>query len=84
MTFTINDYILQFNFIFEVYFDPQFILTKTSNMTIRYHTFSLEFLTKNGLFLRPQLSLKSKTITNQQRMGCLFYPEITQKIERSL
>ena len=37
----------------------------------RYHTFALEFWTKNRLFLRPQLSLKSKTNTNQQRIGYL-------------
>jgi len=40
--------------------------------------------TKNRLFLRPQLSLKSKTITNQERIGCLVDPEITQISERSL
>ena len=28
--------------------------------------------------------LKSKTITNQERIGCLVYPEITQISERSL
>ena len=38
----------------------------------------LKFWTKNRLFLRSQLSLKSKTITNQQRIGCLVYPEMTQ------
>ena len=46
--------------------------------------FPLQFWTKNRLFLRPQLSLKSKTIPNQERMGCLVYPEITQLSERSL
>ena len=50
----------------------------------RDRPFALEFWTKNRLFLRPQLSLKSKTITNQERIGCLVYPEITQIIERSL
>ena len=45
---------------------------------------SVKFGTKNRLFLRPQLSLKSKTITNHQQLGCLVYPEIPQKSERSL
>ena len=40
----------------------------------RYHTFALEFWTKNRLFLRPQLYLKSKTNTNHQRIGCLVLP----------
>ena len=39
---------------------------------------------KLAFFFRPQLSLKIKTITNQQRIGCLVYPEITQISERSL
>ena len=43
-----------------------------------------EFRTKNWLFLRPQLSLESKTITNQERIGSSVYPEITQISERSL
>ena len=38
----------------------------------------------NRLFLRPQLSLKTKTITNQQRISSSVYPEITQISERSL
>ena len=59
MTFTINDQILQFNFIFEIYFDSQ-------------HTEK-----------KHQL-VSSKTITNQERIGCLVYPEITQISERSL
>ena len=46
--------------------------------------FAVKFWTKNRLFLRPQLSLKSKTTTNQERRGCLVYPEITPIIERSL
>ena len=46
--------------------------------TERDHFFALKFWTKNRLFLRPQLSLKSKTITSQERIGCLVYPEITQ------
>ena len=50
----------------------------------RDRPFPLKFWTKNRLFLRPQLSLKSKTITNQERIGCLVYPEITQTSERSL
>ena len=50
----------------------------------RYHTFALKLWTKNLLFLRPQLSLKSKTNTNQQQIGCLVYSEITQISERSL
>ena len=50
----------------------------------RDRSFQPKFLTKNRLFLRPQLSLKSKTITNQERIGCLVYPEITQINERSL
>ena len=37
-------------------------------------TFALEFWTKNRPFLRPQLSLKSKTNTNQQQISCLVYP----------
>ena len=36
----------------------------------RDRPFPLKFWTKNRLFLRPQLSLESKTITNQQRIGC--------------
>ena len=51
---------------------------------VRNHPFAHEFWTKNRLFLRPQLSLKSKTITNQERIGCLVYPEITQISKRSL
>ena len=35
-------------------------------------------------FSPAKLSLKIKTISNQQRMGCLVYPEITQISERSL
>ena len=50
----------------------------------RDRPFALEFWTRNRFFLRPQLSLKSKTITNQERIGCLVYPEITQISERSL
>ena len=69
MTFTINDQILkQFNFIFEIY----------SQHTEKKHR--LVSVKRD----RPQLSLKSKTITNQQRIGCLVYPEITQTSERSL
>ena len=49
----------------------------------RDRPFLLKFCTKNGLFLRPQLFLKSKTITNQERIGCLVYAEITQISERS-
>jgi len=48
----------------------------------RYHTFPLEFLTKNRLFLWSQLSLESKTNSNQQQIGCLVYHEITQISER--
>ena len=81
MTFTINDQILQFNFIFEIYFDSQHT---EKNSIERDRPFALEFWTKNRLFLRPQFSLKSKTITNQERIGCLVYPEITQISERSL
>ena len=44
----------------------------------RDRPFPLKFWTKNRVFLRPQLSLKSKNITNQERIGCLVYPEITQ------
>ena len=68
MTFTINDQILQFNFIFEIY--SQHTEKKTSISVCRED--------------RPQLSLKSKTIINQQRIGCLVYPDITQISERSL
>ena len=46
--------------------------------------FQLKFWTKNWFFLRPQLSLKSKTITNKQRIGCLVHPEITKVSERFL
>ena len=85
MTFTNNDQILQFNFIFEIYFDSQHSEKKHQLVSVeRDRRFPLEFRTKNRLFLRPQLSLKSKTITNQQRIGCLVYPEITQISERSL
>ena len=38
---------------------------------IVFMTFALEFWTKNLLFLRPQLFLKSKTNTNQQRLFSL-------------
>ena len=44
----------------------------------RDRPFQLKFWTKNQLFLRPQVSLKSKSITNQEVIGCLVYPEITQ------
>ena len=37
----------------------------------REYPFALKFWTKNRLFLRLQLSFKSKTFTNQQRIGCL-------------
>ena len=50
----------------------------------KVRSFALEFYTKNRLFLRPELSLKSKTYTNLQRIGCLVYHEITQISERSL
>jgi len=50
----------------------------------RDRPFPLKFWTKNRSFLRPQLSLKIKTITNQEQIGSLVYPEITQIIERSL
>ena len=50
----------------------------------RDRPFALKFWTKNRLFLRPQLSLKTKTITNQQRIGSSVYPEITQISERFL
>ena len=70
MTFTINDQILQFNFIFEIYFDSQHTEKKHQLVSIeRDRPFALEFWTKNRLFLQPQLTLKSKTITNQQRIG---------------
>ena len=59
---------------------------KTSNSVYDKGTIPLRSNSdkKNRLFLRPQLSLKSKTNTNQQRIGCLVYPEITQISERSL
>ena len=50
----------------------------------RDRPFPLKFWKKNRVFLRPQLSLKIKTITNQQRIGFLVYPEITQRSERSI
>ena len=85
MAFTINDRILQFNFIFEIYFDSQDTEKKHQLGSIEMdRPFALEFRTKNRLFLRPQLSLKSKTITNQEQIGCLVYPEIIQISERSL
>jgi len=39
---------------------------------------------KIGFFPVPVKSLKNKTNTNQQRIGCLVYPEITQISEGSL
>ena len=43
-----------------------------------------EILNKNRLFLRPQVSLKSKTNTNEWLRGYLVHPQITQISERSL
>ena len=39
----------------------------------RYHTFAFEFCMINRLFLRPQLSLKSKTSTNEYLIGYLVF-----------
>ena len=50
----------------------------------RDRPFPLKLCKKNRLFLRLQLSLESKTFTNQPRISCLVYPEITQISERSL
>ena len=50
----------------------------------RDHLFPLKFGTRKSAFSPAKLSLKIKTISNQQRMGCLVYPEITQISERSL
>ena len=77
MTFTIKDQILQFNFIFK-FFLIHNIQTKTSNIVYAKGTTPLwsNSVQKICFFLRPQLSLKSKTNTNQQRIGlldkCLF------------
>ena len=47
----------------------------------RYHTFGMEFLMTDQLFLRTQLSLKSKTNTNVWIIGYLVYPQITQIVK---
>jgi len=72
-----------FNFKIYVNFIGLLLQKKTSNSV--YRALSAQILyEKSAFFLRPQLSLKSKTITNQQRICCLVYPEITQISERSL
>ena len=61
------------------------LLKKTSNSVDREGpVLSAQILNEKSAFLRPQLSLKSKTITNQERIGSSGYPEITQISERSL
>ena len=57
------------------------LLKKPQKVSIeRDRFFPLKFWTKNRLFLRPQMSLKSKTNTNQERIGCLFYHEIKSTV----
>ena len=50
----------------------------------RDRPFLLKFWTRKSVFSPATLSLKIKTITNQQRIGCLVYPEITEISERTL
>ena len=60
---------------------------KTSNSVYREQgpSLSAQILNEKSAFSPViQLSLKNKTITNQQRIGCLVYPEITKVSERSL
>ena len=86
MAFTINDQILQFNFMFEIYFDSQHTEKKHQLVSIeRDRPFPfVQILNENRVILRPQLYLKSKTINNQERIGCLVYREIIQISERFL
>ena len=76
---------VQLNFIFEIYL-IHYILIKTSNsVSTEVPYLSSRILNeKSFFFLRPQLSLKSKTNTIQQQIGNLVYPEITQISERSV
>jgi len=49
-----------------------YILEKTLNSVYREGpSLYARILNENGLFFRPQLSLESKTITNQEQIGCL-------------